>query len=68
MSMKVEFVTTGQADIIVCMEWTSPPILPDNQRGRCAMCGHVVQFRPDAPKKPMRVCVSCVPGVIRGHA
>jgi hypothetical protein len=65
---RVEFVSTAEAetaDVMVCMDWSSPPILPDNQRARCGVCGGAVQHRPDAPKKPMRVCVSCAPSVIR---
>lgn len=66
--MKVEFVTPEQAeemDVLVCVPWTTPPLLPDNQRGTCAMCQGRVQLRPYAPKRPMRVCVDCAPGVIR---
>jgi hypothetical protein len=67
---RVEIVTAEQgeqADVLVCVEWTSPPLLPGNQRARCGVCGCLVQHRPDAPRKPMRVCVGCTPSVIRGQ-
>jgi hypothetical protein len=68
MVARVQFVSTEEgetADVLVCVDWTSPPLLPDNQRGKCGVCGCLVQHRPDAPKKPMRVCVGCAPSVIR---
>jgi hypothetical protein len=64
----VTFVSTKEgetADFLVCMEWTNPPIMPDNQRSKCGVCGHLVQHRPEAPKRPMKLCVSCAPSVIR---
>ena len=66
--MSVQFISADEAeemDALICMPWTTPPILPDNQRGTCAMCKGRVQHRPDAPRKPMRVCVDCAPAVIR---
>jgi hypothetical protein len=68
MKLPIKFVSAEQAeqhDVLVCMDWSSPPILPDNQRGRCGVCGCVVQHRPNAPRKPMKVCVGCAPSVIR---
>jgi len=65
---RIVFVTTEEAeeaDVMVCMPWTIPPILPDNQRAKCGVCGHIVQHRPNVPKRPMRVCVDCAPSVIR---
>jgi hypothetical protein len=65
---RVRFVSTAEAemaDVMVCMEWTSPPFLPDNLSDQCGVCRCLVQHRPDAPKTPMRVCVRCAPSVIR---
>jgi hypothetical protein len=65
---KIEFVSIEQAeeaDVMVCMPWTSPLILPDNHRAKCGVCGHIVQHRPDVPKRPMKVCLDCAPSVIR---
>jgi hypothetical protein len=65
---QVKFISTEQAeqcDIMICREWTMPLLLPDNQCGQCAVCGHFVQHRPDAPRKPMKVCMGCAPAVIR---
>lgn len=58
----VEIVTDAEAetaDMMICIRWTMPPMYPDNQRGTCSRCGHAVQFRPYAPKRPARVCVNC---------
>lgn len=32
----------------------------DNEIGTCSRCGHQVQFRPYAPKKPPKVCMECL--------
>lgn len=50
----------SKSDILVCMEWEGPHFFPDDVRGTCAMCERAVRFRPDAPKKPARVCRDCV--------
>lgn len=50
----VEFVSTKEAetaDVIVCLPWTTPPIMADNMRANCGVCGHLVQHRPTAPKQ-----------------
>jgi hypothetical protein len=66
--VEIKFVSTEEgetADVMVCMPWTNPPILADNIRAKCGVCGHIVQHRPAAPKRPMKVCVDCAPSVIR---
>jgi hypothetical protein len=68
--VKIEFVSTEQgetADVLVCMSWTDPPTLADNLRAECGVCGHLVQHRPNAPVRPMKVCVACAPSIIRGQ-
>jgi hypothetical protein len=65
---KIQFVSTEQAeqaDVMVCMSWTDPPVLRDNLQAACGVCGHLVQHRPNAPVRPMKVCVSCAPSIIR---
>jgi hypothetical protein len=65
---RIKTISTAEAetfDALVCREWTSPPLLPDNHVGQCAVCKCLVQHRPDAPRAPMRVCVQCAPAVIR---
>ena len=65
---KIKFVSLEKAetaDVMVCVEWSDPPILPDNERGKCGVCGCLVQHRPRVPRKPMKVCISCAPSVIR---
>ena len=55
------------ADMCVCMPWTDPPILADNLRATCADCGTALQHRPNAPKKPRKICVDCcLPVLMRG--
>jgi len=43
---------------VVCVEWTTPPIMDDNVRGTCAVCGAAVQHRPKVPVLP-KLCISC---------
>lgn len=52
------------ADLCVCMPWTYPPILPDNLRGT-SECGTPLQHRPNAPKKPRKICVDCCVQYVR---
>ena len=47
------------AAIMVCTPWSFPLLLSDNVRGTCSGCGIALQFRPDAPKRPMRLCLGC---------
>lgn len=48
-----------KADYLVVMRWSDPPILPDNVRSTCSVCGHATQERPHAPKAK-RICAICV--------
>ena len=43
---------------IVCVEWSTPMLLPDNVRGKCAHCGQALQYRPNIPKVPT-LCMRC---------
>jgi hypothetical protein len=52
-------------DVTVCMPWSDPLILPDNARGGCALCGIALQFRPDAPRRPMKLCLECAAACAR---
>jgi hypothetical protein len=51
----------GEADFVVCMRYTAPEqlILPDNALGACAHCNHAIQFRPDLPASPTKICWLC---------
>lgn len=61
----VEVVSNAEAqakdyDFAVCARWHGGElILPDNATGFCADCGHAIQFRPNLPKGPPRICVRC---------
>ena len=60
---KVDVVEDGDAaeiaDVVICRLVTSPLMMPDNLVGHCSKCFRMVQFRPYAPKTPMRVCDEC---------
>ncbi|MGY3278083.1 hypothetical protein ACVJ5M_005680 [Bradyrhizobium sp. S3.7.6] len=49
--------------ILTCARWTSVQslMLPDNVIGKCAECGHAIQYRPHAPKKARKICMECIP-------
>ncbi len=48
------------ADYVVCARLTQPLLLPDNLIDLCCRCGEAIQHRPDAPKKPPKVCLTCI--------
>lgn len=47
--------------VLSCARWTclEPMFLPDNVIGKCADCGHAIQYRPHAPKKVRKLCMEC---------
>lgn len=47
------------SDMLICMAWSDPPILPDNAMGICHDCAARIQYRPDAPARPTKVCTLC---------
>ena len=49
------------ADVLVCCVITDPLILPDNLVGHCSTCYRRIQFRPNVPKTPRKVCEECAP-------
>ena len=49
------------ADVLVCCLITNPLILPDNLVGHCSICFRRIQFRPNVPKTPRKVCEECAP-------
>jgi hypothetical protein len=49
--------------ILVCARVKGPLLLADNRTGRCAECGHRVQYRPHAPKAILR-CIPCAVDLI----
>lgn len=55
------------SDALVCVPWSNPPILADNARGLCEQCWITLQFRPDAPKRPMKLCCECAGKWVRPH-
>jgi hypothetical protein len=70
MVMKVRFLSEEEAERqpwVVCLRWSDPPVLPDNLRGPCFLCGVPVQFRPAAPKNPKRICLRCAEQIARAN-
>ena len=49
----------AEAESCVCGLLTEPLGFPDNLTGVCADCGAQIQFRPDVPKKPKKICFEC---------
>lgn len=48
------------ADVHVCTLLTQPLAFPDNIIDICSRCGEAIQYRPNAPKRPPKVCLPCV--------
>jgi len=50
-----------ECDSVVCVPYDGVNLgLPDNLTGTCHKCGRGVQFRPTSPKKPPKICMSCM--------
>ena len=67
----VEVVSDAEAEraaYVVCVQWSDPPMFPDNIRASCCACGCALQHRPHVPKKPARICVRCAYGTVRPDA
>jgi hypothetical protein len=66
----VEFIyeIPADAEMLICLLASIPPMLPDNATGPCAGCNRTVQFRPIAPAGMAKVCTDCAPGWIEGRA
>lgn len=48
------------ADCVVCILLTQPLTFPDNIIDICSKCGQAIQYRPNAPKRPPKVCRACI--------
>jgi hypothetical protein len=57
----------ADADLVVCMRYEAPQrlILPDNATGTCSHCGHAIQYRPDVPAGPAKICMQCAIDLVR---
>ena len=44
---------------VVCCPATWPSPFPDQAYGWCSKCQRAVQFRPDVPGKPPKICLPC---------
>lgn len=47
-------------DFVICLQKSQDPgNFKDNLTGHCSDCGCEVIFRPNAPKRPPRLCQEC---------
>jgi len=66
--MPIAMISATEAetrDVLVCIAWTTPPRLPDNQRASCGHCGCALQHRPYAPRRPLKLCMTCAMSYVR---
>lgn len=54
-----------KAAVVVCIRKGSFTPFTDNEFGHCVNCATEVQFRPHAPKTPPRICIECLPEVMK---
>jgi hypothetical protein len=47
------------AAVVVCRRLTQPLLMPDNLIDLCSKCKEAIQHRPDAPKRPAKICDDC---------
>jgi hypothetical protein len=45
--------------ILVCGRVDGRLLFPDNETGKCAECGRLVEYRPHAPKNRILRCMQC---------
>jgi hypothetical protein len=59
--MKIVKRIPAKNSVLATARWTclEPMYLPDNVIGKCAECGHAIQYRPHAPKKIRKICTEC---------
>jgi hypothetical protein len=72
MTNRIEIVDSDDeaecADGLVCARLTSPLMMPDNVIDLCSKCGEAIQLRPDAPKRPPKICNVCAEPLVRAEA
>jgi len=50
--------------ILVCGDFDGDLYIPDNQIGKCDICGRRVQYRPHAPKPHILRCTRCAADMV----
>jgi len=50
--------------VLGCAFWLQH-CYPDDKRGLCDRCGEDICYRPHAAKAKMKVCMNCLPDVVR---
>lgn len=55
------------ADVVVCVRVGTPSPFTDNLVGHCLHCGHAILYRPYVPKKPVKICMQCLPAFEAEH-
>jgi hypothetical protein len=65
-----EWIIEQPALFAVCLPYDieHPLMLPGNRLGPCDKCRRVVQWRPDLPAAPNRLCPFCALRRVRGDA
>jgi hypothetical protein len=56
------------ADYVICRRLTSPLLERDNWIDLCSRCGEAIQFRPNSPKRPPKICDPCARPLLEGEA
>lgn len=46
--------------MICCLETEDPKAFNDNIRTKCCECKRTIIHRPEAPKRPKKICLPCV--------
>jgi hypothetical protein len=65
-----DWITEQPAPFAVCLPYDveHPLMLPGNRLGPCSKCRRVVQWRPDLPAEPKKLCPFCALRRVRGDA
>ena len=53
--------------VVACMPWRDPPVAADNLRATCLACGIAIQHRPEMPRAPLLMCISCAAAWATAH-
>lgn len=58
-AVQVDGADCEKAACVVCADGDLDALFPDNVFAACAWCGRRIQYRPDAPSAPPKVCIAC---------
>lgn len=71
MNAKLRIVTSEEAEkceFVVCLRDTpeTKRVFDDDVDALCNDCGHAIFHRPQAPKKPPKICLQCARDRVTG--